>query len=55
MTKTNLNETNNELVIPFGIKVVAVLMILFGLAEVVTGFTHYFLVSQLHKPPSLHI
>jgi hypothetical protein len=28
--------------IPFGIAVVAMLMILFGLAEVVTGFTHDF-------------
>jgi hypothetical protein len=28
--------------IPFGIAVVAMLMILFGLAEVVTGFIHHF-------------
>jgi hypothetical protein len=29
--------------IPFGIAVVAMLMILFGLAEMVTGFIHHFL------------
>jgi len=28
--------------VPFGIVFVAVLMILFGLAEVVTGFRHHF-------------
>jgi hypothetical protein len=41
-TETNLNETNTKPAIPFSIKIIAGLMILFGLAEVVTGFTHYF-------------
>src|SRR5262249_55433341 len=27
---------------PIGLTIVAILMILFGLAEIVTGFTHYF-------------
>jgi len=38
MKKPNKEQT----VIPFSITVIAVLMIIFGLAEVITGFTHYF-------------
>jgi hypothetical protein len=36
-------ETNNQNQSSFGITVVAILMVIFGLAEVATGFTHNFL------------
>ena len=38
---------------PWGITIVAVLMILFGLAEVVTGFTHNFYDTGTSTSPSL--
>jgi hypothetical protein len=40
---TNTAETVKKVKRPLGITVVAILMILFGLIEVVTAFTHHFL------------
>jgi hypothetical protein len=41
-TKSTENNMKNKRMRPMGITVVALLMILFGLAEVITGFTHSF-------------
>ncbi len=43
MVNTKSNEDHGTFKIPLGIMIVAILMIIFGLIEVVTAFTHSFL------------